>query len=155
MRALLALATAALLLAGCAGRDDAPSGGGDAADDSAPDATQAAAPYELGNASYQLGAPNLGPINTTVTLEVDVPPNATSLLVNVTLTAGASTGFRFSGLGECAHAYGNVAATGQTVSVPCDGVPAGRHVLAFAQDAGRIEFRVVVLALPEANGGTT
>lgn len=151
---VLALTLLALLLAGCSANESGSADDdGDATAEVAP-GRDAPMPYEVGNASYELGAPNVGPVNTTVVLEVKAPANATTLLVNVTFETGATTGFRFSGLGDCAHEYGNVAATGQTVSVPCEGVPPGPHDLAFVQTAGRVAFRVVVLALPSADAAT-
>lgn len=140
MRSIILLTTLGLLVSGCATNNGgesttttpAPGGGGPTGN-----AT------ELANGTLSLGPPSVGSLNASVVLPVNVTANG-ALRVNVTFTQGASVGLRASGLGECVHEFGQVAATGQTETFDCEDVEPGAYDLAFTHDSGSVDFRVVV-----------
>ncbi len=135
--------TALVLIAGCAATDD---GATDAmATDATNDAQNGAETVLLGEATYQLGLPSAGPVNTTTGLGIIVPEDKTHVLVTIVVEDGASVGLHAFGVAGCQHQYASPLGPGEPVAYDCTAAP-GEGMLYWAQDAGRVTFSVRVEA---------
>src|SRR5581483_8612533 len=91
------------------------------------------APFPPANATL----PDVGPVNDSVSVPVDVPANLSGVRVSVTLLQGATVGLRADGLG-CGHSFGDLTAQGQTLSFECSPAAAGHQALLVSQRSGSV-----------------
>lgn len=141
MRGLVAILLAiGVAAAGCSGAPPQEAGG------DVPDAREPVGQaVEAGRGSFQLGLPQTGPIDAGAFLGVNVPEGLTRLVVQVTITVGASVGLRTTGVPGCDHQYPDPQVPGDPLVYECDS-EAGDHILELAHGGGRVHIDVVVTA---------
>lgn len=131
----------AILVAGCGSPPPKDDGAGDGEPADTPSAVEA------GRGSFQLGLPQAGPIDAGAFLGINVPEGLTHLVVQLTVTVGASVGLRTSGVPGCEHQYPDPQAPGDALVYECDTQP-GDHTLRFSHGGGRVHIDVVATAEP-------